>query len=97
MSDAARSGDRSCASGWLQKQSDTVKRRTHMPQGLKNWGPEADALRRAATEQAASAEREAARAEELGARATRAEQQISHEGQSAGRHDEKAAELEEKL
>jgi hypothetical protein len=34
---------------------------------------------------------------ELGARATRAEQQISHEGQSASRHDEKAAEIEEKL
>jgi hypothetical protein len=40
---------------------------------------------------------EAARAEELGARATQAEQQISREGQSAGRHDQKATELEEKL
>jgi hypothetical protein len=40
---------------------------------------------------------EVARAEELGTRATQAEQRISHEGQSGGRHDEKAAELEEKL
>ena len=56
-----------------------------------------DDLRRAASEQAASAEQEAARAEELGRRATQAEQRTSREGQSAGRHDEKAAELEEKL
>jgi flagellar biosynthesis/type III secretory pathway M-ring protein FliF/YscJ len=60
-------------------------------------GPEADALRRVATEQGARAEREAARAGELGARAAQVEQQISHEGLSAARHDEKAAELEEEL
>jgi hypothetical protein len=60
-------------------------------------GPEAEALRREATEHAAWAEEEAARAEELGTRATQVEQQKSHEGHSAGRHDEKATELEDKL
>jgi hypothetical protein len=42
-----------------------------------------------------SAAKEVARAEELGTRATRREQRISREGQSAGRHDARAAELEE--
>jgi hypothetical protein len=68
MSDAVASRDRSCASGWLQKPSDTVKGQTPMPPPAQNLAPEADAVRRAATEQAVVAEKESARAEELGAR-----------------------------
>jgi hypothetical protein len=56
---------------------------------LKNWPRQ--------PEHAALASEEAARAEELDTLATQAEQQKSREGQSAGRHDERASELEDKL
>jgi hypothetical protein len=43
------------------------------------------------------AKEEAARAEELDSQATQVEQQQSREGHAAGRHDEAATDLEDKL